>query len=55
MEDTNKLLSETRKTMQDMKEEFNKDIESLIKRNEALAIKSSLSQIKHSVEVSPTN
>jgi hypothetical protein len=43
-EDTNKQLNEIRKTMQDMKKESNKDIESH-KKIEALEIKTYLSQI----------
>jgi hypothetical protein len=44
---------EIKKTEQDMKEEFNKDMENLRKKNqmEILEIKSSLNQIKNSAEI----
>jgi predicted nucleic acid-binding Zn-ribbon protein len=49
-EDTNKQLNKIGKTVQDMKEEFNKDKE-ILKKNqtEILEMKSSISQIKASL------
>jgi chromosome segregation ATPase len=49
---TEKEINEIKKTAQDMREKFNKDMESLRQNNqtESLEIRSSLSQIKNTVE-----
>jgi predicted nucleic acid-binding Zn-ribbon protein len=47
-ENVNKQLSEIRKTMQDMKEEFNKNTEILNKnQTKILGMKTSISQVKN--------
>jgi hypothetical protein len=48
-EDTKKEINEIRRTIQGIKREFNKDLESL-KKGKTLEIKISLSEIKYTVE-----
>jgi archaellum component FlaC len=47
---SNKQVNEIKKTMQDVKKEFNKDIDMLKYQTENLEMKSSISQIKTSLE-----